>query len=52
MLLRQRKSGHMVEVMNVIDLVNLNRNEVTGRFEEGEESQDADLFKKEKRVFF
>ena len=51
MLLRQRKTGHMVEVMNLIDLINLNSDEVTGRFQEGEEVQDPDKFNKNDLVF-
>ena len=51
MLLRQRTSGHMVEVKNMIDLINLNSDEVTGRFQEGEEAQDLDTFKKNDLIF-
>ena len=51
MLLRQRTSGHMVEVKNMIDLINLNSDEVSGRFQEGEEAQDLDTFKKNDLVF-
>ena len=51
MLLRQRKSGHMVEVMNLLELINLNSDEVTGCFQEGEEVQEADKFKKNDLVF-
>ena len=51
MLLRQRKSGQMVEVINLLELVNLNNDEVTGRFQEGEEVQDPDTFKKNDLIF-
>ena len=51
MLLRQRKSGHMVEVINLLELVKLNNDEVTGRFLEGEEVQDPDTFKKNDLIF-
>ena len=51
MLLRQRTSGHMVEVKNMIDLINLNSGEVSGRFQEGEEAQDLDTFKKNDLIF-
>lgn len=51
MLLRQIKSGHMVEVVNLLDLINLNSDEVTGRFQEGEEVQDPDKFKKSELAF-
>ena len=51
MLLKQQKSGHMVEVINMIELINLNSEEVTGRFQEGEEVQEPDTFKKSELVF-
>ena len=51
MLLRQKSSGHMVEVINLIDLIDLNRDEVTGRYQEGEEVQDPNKFKKQDLVF-
>lgn len=51
MLLKQKKSGHMIEVINILELVNLNHEEVTGRFQEGEEAQDPDQFKKSELVF-
>ena len=51
MLLKQKSSGHMVEVLNLIDLMNLNRNEVVGRYQEGEEQQDPEQFRKTDLVF-
>ena len=51
MLLKQKSNGHMVEVMNFIDLVNLNIDEVVGRYQEGEEVQDPDKFKKQDLLF-
>ncbi|MCW8932735.1 MAG: acetyltransferase [Gammaproteobacteria bacterium] len=51
MLLKQRKSGHMVEVVNLLELINLNNDEVTGRFQEGEEVQEPDKFKKTELEF-
>lgn len=51
MLLKERSNGHMVEVLNVIDLVNLNCNEVLGRYQEGEEQQDPEKFRKADLVF-
>ncbi|MCW9014525.1 MAG: acetyltransferase [Gammaproteobacteria bacterium] len=51
MLLRQKSSGHMVEVVNYIDLIDLNRDEVIGCYQEGEEVQDPDNFKKQDLVF-
>ena len=46
MLLRQMSSGHMVEVSNLVDLINLNCDEVIGQYQEGEEVQDPVSFKK------
>lgn len=46
MLLRHMYSGHMVEVINLVDLINLNCDEVIGQYQEGEEVQDPVSFKK------
>jgi len=46
MLLRQMSSGHMVEVPNLVDLINLNCDEVIGQYQEGEEVQDPVSFNK------
>ena len=51
MLLKQKSNGHMLEVSNFIDLFNLNIDEVVGRYQEGEEVQDSDIFKKRDLVF-
>ena len=51
MLLKTRSSDHMVEVLNLIDLMNLNINEVVGRYQEGEEQQDPKKLKKADLVF-
>jgi len=51
MLLKQKSSGHMVEVVNYINLIDLNIDEVIGRYQEGEEVQDPDIFKKQDLVF-
>jgi hypothetical protein len=51
MLLKEISSGHMVEVLSLVDLINLNRNEVVGRYQEGEEVQDPMKFKKDALVF-
>lgn len=51
MLLRQMSSGHMVEVQNLVDLINLNCDEVTGQFQEGEEVQDPVKLKKSDLIF-
>ena len=51
MLLKQLSSGHMVEVLSLVDLINLNRDEVVGRYQEGEEAQDPIKIKKADLVF-
>jgi len=51
MLLKQVSSGHMVEVVNYMDLIDLNHDEVVGRYQEGEEVQDPNSFKKHDLVF-
>lgn len=51
MLLKTRSNQHMVEVQSIIDLMNLNRDEVIGRYQEGEEQQDPEKFKKRDLVF-
>ena len=44
MLLKQVSSGHM-------DLIDLNHDEVVGRYQEGEEVQDPNNFKKHDLAF-
>ena len=51
MLLKERSSGHMVEVLSLVDLMNLNRDEVVGRYQEGEEQQDPAKFAKSNLIF-
>ena len=46
MLLKQASSSHMVEVMSLVDLMNLNCDEVVGRYQEGEDVQDPKKFSK------
>jgi hypothetical protein len=41
----------MVEVLSIIDLINLNRDEVVGRYQEGEEVQDPMKFRKSDLIF-
>jgi len=41
----------MVEVENFIDLINLNIEEVIGRYQEGEEVQDPNTINKQDLVF-
>ena len=51
MLLKQKSNGHMVEVENYINLIDLNVDEVVGRYQEGEEVQDPNIFKKQDLIF-
>ena len=51
MLLKERSNGHMVEILNLVDLMNLNRPEVLGCYQEGEEQQDPEQFNKADLVF-
>lgn len=51
MLLKHKPSGHMIEVVNFINLIDLNSDEVTGCYQEGEEAQDPGNFKKQDLVF-
>lgn len=46
MFLKQKKDGHLVEVLEVTDLVNPNHKAVLGRLHYGEEMQDAEKFLK------
>jgi len=51
MFLKERDSGHMVEVVNLDDLLNLYRDEIVGRYQFGEEVQDSEKFKKCNLIF-
>lgn len=51
MLLKKSTSDHMIEVINLFDLINLNLDEVEGRYQEGEEQQDLEKFKKTNLTF-
>ena len=51
MFLKERSSGHMVEVLSLSDLFNLYHDEVVGRYQEGEEVQDPEKFKKADLIF-
>lgn len=51
MLLKERQTGHMVEVLSWIDMINLNCDEIVGRYQEGEEAQDPKRFKKTDLIF-
>ena len=51
MLLRQKNSGHIVEVLDMHDLINPFTQSLTGRLHWGEELADPDRFKKDSLCF-
>ena len=51
MLLRDKSSGHMLEVRNLEDLFNLFKPEIVGCYHYGEEVQDPEKFDKSDLVF-
>ena len=51
MLLKEKGTEHMVEVSDLVDLMNLNITEVMGRYQEGEEQQDQEVFQKQNLAF-
>jgi hypothetical protein len=51
MLFKERATGHMVEVLDLMDLINLNCDEIVGRYQEGKEAQDEQKFKKADLIF-
>ena len=51
MLFKTRNTARMVEVLSIVDLINPNRDEVVGRFQEGEEQQDPQKFRKSDLIF-
>jgi len=46
MFLKDKTTGHLVEVLSMGDLFDLFKDEVVGRFHFGEEVQDPDKFRK------
>ena len=51
MFLKQKKDGHLVEVLSLNDLVNPNHPNIVGRLHYGEEMQEPDKFAKSDLVF-
>ncbi len=51
MLLKDRQTGHLVEVLNLQELINPELSEFTGRFNVGEELPDPQPFAKTRLVF-
>ena len=51
MFLKERDSGHMVEVLNLSDLFDLYHDEILASCQYGEEAQDPENFKKSSLIF-
>ena len=51
MFLKERKNGELVEVLVTAELFNPFRNEITGRYNAGEELPEPQLFRKADLVF-
>ena len=51
MFLKESKSGHLVQIVDLTELVNPLRSEVSGRYHDDEEAQEADPFSKGGLVF-
>ncbi len=51
MFLKDKATGHLVEILSLNDLFNLNHDNVIGRFHWGEEIQDAERFAKAGLIF-
>ncbi|MEG4013506.1 MULTISPECIES: acetyltransferase [unclassified Microcoleus] len=51
MLLQEKKSGDLVEILDIESLVSPSKNQVSGRIQAGEEEQDPANFEKDKLVF-
>ena len=51
MYLRDKKSGDLVEVLDISAMVNPSEQQLQGRFHAGEELQDPEAFRKEALEF-
>ncbi|MEG3941086.1 acetyltransferase [Microcoleus sp. S36b_A3] len=51
MLLQEKESGDLVEILDIETLVSPSKNQVSGRIQAGEEEQDPANFEKDKLVF-
>ena len=51
MYMKERSSGHLVEVMSLDDLYDPFNSTITGRFHFGEEMQEPETFEKTSLVF-
>lgn len=51
MLLQDKQTGTLVEILDVKALVNPAENQISGRIQEGQEEQDPEKFAKQSLVF-
>ncbi|MCP8690268.1 acetyltransferase [Marinobacterium sedimentorum] len=51
MFLKQKSTGHMVEVLALTDLFNPFSLSISGRYNHGEEAQDPEDFNKDDLIF-
>ena len=51
MFLKERNSGHMIEVIDVQELFNPDALSLRGQYQEGEDLQDEETFTKSELVF-
>ncbi len=51
MFLKERDSGHLVEVLSLNDLFDPYQSELVGRYHHGEEMQDPEKYAKRSLVF-
>ena len=51
MLLKEKETGNLVEIIDVDALISPVRNEITGRIQAGEEEQNAETFGKDQLIF-
>lgn len=51
MFLKDRKTGHLIEVVNINALFNLYEHDIIGRDQTGEEAQEAEHYEKADLVF-
>lgn len=51
MFLKERETGHLVEVIDVEELFNPNSNRLVGKLQIGEADQDEEVFNKQSLVF-
>ncbi|WP_163833714.1 acetyltransferase [Spartinivicinus ruber] len=51
MFLKEKDSGHLVEILSLTELFDLYQQEVVGRYHYGEEVQDPEKFSKQNLIF-